>query len=49
MKKPKEVISTMFLVPKWIYFAMRNSIGDEDKVKQLDRLNMDTNYIEKAI
>ena len=39
----------MFLVPKRIYFAMRNSIGDEVKVNQLDRLNMDTNYIEKAI
>ena len=49
MKKPKVDISTMFLVPKRIYFAMRNSIGYEDKLNQLDRLNMGTNYIEKAI
>ena len=49
MKKLKETISTMFLVPKRIYFAMRNGIGDEDKVNQLDWLNRDTNYIEKAI
>ena len=39
----------MFLVPKRIYFAMRNSIGDEDKLNQLDLLNMGTSYIEKAI
>ena len=39
----------MFLVPKRIYFAMRNSIGDEDMLNQLGRLNMGTNYIEKAI
>ena len=49
MKKPKEDISTMILVPKRIYFAMRETFGEEDKVKQLNQLNNDTNYIEKAI
>ena len=39
----------MFLVPKRIYFAVREAIGEDDKVKHLDRLNNDTNYIEKAI
>ena len=28
---------------------MKNSIGDEDKVNQLGRLNMVSNYIEEAI
>ena len=48
-KKQKEDVSTMFLVPKRIYFAVREAVGDDDKVNQLDRLNNDTNYIEKAI
>ena len=39
----------MFLMPKRIYFAVREAIGEDDKVKHLDRLNNDTNYIEKAI
>ena len=48
-KKQKEDINSMFLVPKRIYFAVREAIGEDDKVKELDRLNNDTNYIEKAI
>ena len=48
-KKQKEDINTMFLVPKRIYFAVREAIGKDDKVNQLDRLNNDTNYKEKAI
>ena len=48
-KKQKEDVSTMFLVPKRIYFAVREVIGEDDKLNQLDRLNNDTNYIEKAI
>ena len=48
-KKQKEHVSTMFLVPKRIYFAVREAVVDDDKVNHLDRLNDDTNYIEKAI
>ena len=48
-KKQKDDINTMFLVPKRIYLAVREVIGEDDKVNQLDRLNNDSNYIEKAI
>ena len=48
-KKQKEDVSTMFLVLKRIYFAIRKAVGDDDKVNQLDGLNNNTNYIEKAI
>ena len=32
-KKQKEDVSTMFLVPKRIYFAVREAVGYDDKVK----------------
>ena len=48
-KKQEEDVSTMFLVPKRIYLAVREVISEDDKINQLDQLNNDTNYIEKAI
>ena len=49
MKKRKEAISIMFLVSKRIYFATRETIGDEDKVNMLNQLNNYRDYIEKAL
>ena len=48
-KKQEEDVSTMFLVPKRIYLAVREVISEDDKLNQLDQLNKGTNYIEKAI
>ena len=48
-KKQEEDVSTMFLVPKRIYLAVRGVISEDDKLNQLDQLNKGTNYIEDAI
>ncbi len=48
-KKQEEDVSTMFLVPKRIYLAVREVISEDDKLNQLDQLNKGTNYIEDAI
>ena len=48
-KKQEEDVSTMFLVPKRIYLAVREVISEDDKLNQLDQLNKGTNYIENAI
>ena len=48
-KKQEEDVSTMFLVPKRIYLALREVISEDDKLNQLDQLNKGTNYIEDAI
>ena len=49
MRKQKEGISKMFLVPQSIYLFVRNLLTDQEKLKKLDQLNPNTNYIEKAI
>ena len=48
MKKQNDAVSTMFLVPKRIYYAVRETVSGEDKLNQLNRLNNDTNYLDKA-
>ena len=48
-KKQEEDVSTMFLVPKRFYLAVREVISEDDKLNQLDQLNKGTNYIENAI
>ena len=49
MRKQKEGISKMFLVPQSIYLSVRNLLTDQEKLKKLDQLNPSTNYIENAI
>ena len=39
----------MFLVPRRVYFSIRNNITDPERLNQLDKLNKNNNYIENAI
>ena len=49
MRKHREGVSSMFLVPRNIYFSIRKNLSDGDKLEKLNQLNTGSNYIENAI